>query len=60
VGTGILERSRSGETVKLPRTFALDETRGGKIGGAEKTIDFVIIPLTEYFLRLDQNLARAA
>jgi hypothetical protein len=34
-GPGILERLRRGETVKLPRTFALDEIRG-RIGGAEK------------------------
>jgi hypothetical protein len=32
-GPGILERLRCGETVKLPRTFELDEIRG-KIGGA--------------------------
>ena len=32
-GPGLLERLSSGETVKLPRTFDLDEIRG-KIGGA--------------------------
>jgi hypothetical protein len=31
-GPGLLERLRSGETVKLPRTFGLDEIRG-RIGG---------------------------
>ena len=31
-GTGILERLRAGETVKLPRTLTLDEAR--TIGGA--------------------------
>jgi len=32
-GPGILARLRSGETLKLPRTFALDEIRD-RIGGA--------------------------